>query len=398
VQHTANRLPSIAKNLGLDPACFKAPPAPVAPELPSIIRHLEFGRRSAPPACITTSQVKSSAHISSHQLDDDELISPISQPAASTLQYSETTTPVEQVSPGTSSAWAARRRSTASMGMGFDADQASYHLGAMAWDELTEMRDKMQSAIRNAREEARSLLSPAHQAVALLAASKQRGEDTFLQTSVFGLAKHVMPVVRGSAIILGDVRGNTGEHMADWWVQRCCRQLKLDEDCSEALVSQGCEHRSVVGGKRFVLDALLLELDRELQGNGAEKGSEELNARLTEMITSVFDLCDEVASQQTRVLDAVDVFLSQKQRALCVRTLYTAHCVEQQSDQPDLIHQDEWATCLTDEQRERLNGLKKELSELDVKHREKIKLLVADAQAEGDPNDKEDSNDQATSE
>jgi len=396
-QHTANRLPNIAKNLGLDPAHFKAPPPPVAPELPSIIRHLEFGRRSAPPACITTSQVRSSAHISSHQLDDDEPISPFSQPAASTLQYSETTTPLEQLSPAKASGWAVRRRSTASMGMRFDADQASYHLGAMAWDELTEMWDKMQSVMRNAREEARSLLSPAHQAVALLAASKQRSEDAFLQTSVFGLARHIRPVVRGSAIILGDMRGDTGEHMADWWARRCCRELELDEDCSVALATQGCEHRSVVGGKKFVLDALLLELDRELQGAGAEKGSEELDARLTEMITSVFDLCDEVASQQGRALDAVDVFLSQRQRASCVRTLYTAHCVETKPDQTDLIDEDEWMKCLTDEQRERMNGLKKELSELDVKHRERVEQLVADACAEGDPNAKEDSNDQTIS-
>ena len=81
----------------------------------------------------------------------------------------------------------------------------------MAWDELTEMWDKMQSVMRNAREEARSLLSPAHQAVALLAASKQRSEDAFLQTSVLGLARHIRPVVRGSAIILGDIRGDTGK-------------------------------------------------------------------------------------------------------------------------------------------------------------------------------------------
>merc|ERR1712195_437973 len=140
-------------------------------------------------------------------------------------------------------------------------------------------------------------------------------------------------------------------HMADWWARRCCRELELDEDCSVALATQGCEHRSVVGGKKFVLDALLLELDRELQGAGAEKGSEELDARLTEMITSVFDLSDEV----------------------------------------------EWMKCLTDEQRERMNGLKKELSELDVKHRERVEQLVADACAEGDPNAKEDSNDQTIS-
>jgi hypothetical protein len=167
-------------------------------------------------------------------------------------------------------------------------------------------------------------------------------------------------------------------------VRYCCSELKLDEDASEALATRASELRSVIGGKRFVLDALLLELERELQGNSAEKGSAELDSRLTAMVTSVFDLCDDVASQQARVLDAVDVFLSQPQRALCVRTLYSEHCIEKECKHTEeTIVEDEWTSCLSDEKRERMAGLKKELMELGITHKGRVQQLVADACAEG---------------
>jgi len=388
-QHTANRLPKIANRLGLDPSNFKPPRAPTAPELPSIIRHLEFGRRPAP--CIT-SAVNSSAHVSSGLLLDcappaspSTAASPFTAPASSRMEANTEDVHV----------WAKRRRSVVAMGDYSIRRDSQSHMspnldgsespnldpaGASAWDELTDMWRKMQQVMRGVREEACSLLTPTQQARALLS-TRITSHNFVAEAAVLGLARHVQVVMRGSSLVMGDARGDTGEEMSSWWIRRCCKQLSVSESNTEFVDSLASDHRALVGGKQLILDHLLLELDREVQVNATSEGS---GAEvIASVVSSVFALCDEVAAQQAQVLDVVDAQLSQQQRAKCVRDVYTKHHLIMQQDRGEIPDQnegadDEWSSSLSEEQRERMSGLRKELSELDQNHRQRVQQLLAD--------------------